>query len=123
MFISRINAHQDVDQSYIQVAGPSFQIRGTQVVCVCSGFANATHIVLQCRKGQLTLIGLGWSAEDNVPVTPHSIVHSDNVVGNPGSLSDERIKSGVTELDPATCLDLCNTLAPCAYLRTGNDEI
>ena len=50
-------------------------------------------------------------------------MHSDNIVGNPGSLSDERIKSGVSELNPATCLDLCNTLAPCAYLRTDNDEI
>ena len=28
VFISRINAHQDVDQSYIQIAGPSFQFRG-----------------------------------------------------------------------------------------------
>ena len=50
-------------------------------------------------------------------------MHSDNVVGNPGSLSDERIKTGITELDPTTCLDLCTTLAPCAYLRTDNDEI
>jgi len=50
-------------------------------------------------------------------------VHSDNIVGNPASLSDERIKSGVTEHDPATCLSFCNELAPCAYLRTDNDEI
>lgn len=123
VLIRRINAHQDVVQSYIQSAGPSFQFRGTLVVCVCSGYPSASHIGVKCRKGQLMLIGIEWSAQDNIPVTPHSITHSDNIVGQPSRLSDERLKTGITELNPASCLSICNTLAPCAYLRTGTDEI
>ena len=120
-FTTRINTHQPVSNGYIQTAGPTFQFDGEQIACLCSGFASYTHVRSQCRKGALMIGGLGWTSEVNVPPTPHSIVHSDKVVGKLGSLSDERIKSGVTALDPTTCLSLCNTLAPCAYLRTDQE--
>ena len=122
-FVTRINANQSAHSGYTSSGAGQYHMSGSQNVCVCSGFPNHTHIRFKAQKGECSICGLGWTSEVNVPTVPHGIVHSDNVIGNPGSLSDEKIKSGVTELDPATCLDLCNTLAPCAYLRTDNDEI
>ena len=37
-------------------------------------------------------MGLGFSREQDRPVTPMSVVHSDNVIGDPASLSDTRLK-------------------------------
>ena len=48
---------------------------------------------------------------------------SDNVIGNPGSLSDTKLKANVTALEPSNCLALCNALAPCAYNRIDTDEV
>ena len=56
-------------------------------------------------------------------MTPHSIVHSDCVVGSPGSLSDTKLKANVTELESSHCLSLCNALAPSAYNRVDTNEV
>ena len=44
-------------------------------------------------------------------------------MGNPSSLSDERIKENVSRLDPSNCLDVCNSLEPSLYLQTLDNEI
>ena len=44
-------------------------------------------------------------------------------MGNPSSLSDERIKDNVSRLDPSNCLSFCNTLQPSLYLQTLANEI
>ena len=67
------------------------------------------------------LMGLGFKTEDRD--IAHAFVHSDNITGNPSSLSDERIKDNVTSLDPSNCLSFCNTLQPSLYLQTLSNEI
>ena len=37
-------------------------------------------------------MGLAFTEEIDRPVAARSLVHSDNVIGNPGSLSDHRLK-------------------------------
>ena len=77
---------------------------------------------LKCRKGAIAIGGLGFTSEFNVPTTPHALVHADNIVGNTGSLSDERIKSAVTPLDADTCLHAVLALSPSMYVRTDPGE-
>ena len=50
-------------------------------------------------------------------------LHSDCITGMPHSLSDERIKDNVVELDSSNCLSFCNSLSASMYLRTDTDEI
>ena len=38
-------------------------------------------------------MGLGFTVEEDRPATPMSMVHNDNVIGLPSSLSDTRLKS------------------------------
>ena len=69
----------------------------------------------------LVCLGLGWRSEET---TTHAeaFIHSDNVRGNPSSLSDQRIKSDVSSLDPSNCLAFCNALRPSLYLQTLENE-
>ena len=54
---------------------------------------------------------------------PPPFVHSGLVFGNPSSLSDTRLKTNVTELEPSQCFSLCNALAPSAYNRIDTNEV
>ena len=67
------------------------------------------------------MLGMGWRSEEtNTHV--EAFCHSDNVIGNPPSLSHERIKENVSRLDPSICLDVCNPLEPSLYLQTLDNE-
>ena len=72
-------------------------------------------------RGTCMLMGLGFKTEDRD--IAHAFVHSDNITGNPSSLSDKRIKDSVTSLDPSNCLSFCNALQPSLYLQTLSNEI
>ena len=122
IFTTRLQTYQSINNGYTQTAGNMFQFNGVQIACICSGFANFTHVRIRCRKGALAIGGLGFATEYNVPTTPHALVHSDNVVGSPSSLSDERIKNAVTPLDADTCLDAVLALSPSMYVRTDPGE-
>ena len=91
------------------------------VVCVCSGFPNATKIWFYPQRGSFLFMGLAWTSE-NRDTHSGSWCHSDNIMGNPSSLSDERIKENVSRLDPSICLDVCNSLEPSLYLQTLDNE-
>ena len=67
------------------------------------------------------ILGLGWTSEER-DTHSGSWVHSDNVVGNTSSLSDQRVKADVSSLDPSLCLDFCNALRPAMYLQTLANE-
>ena len=68
------------------------------------------------------LMGLGFKTEDR-DIDNSAFVHSDNITGNPSSLSDERIKDNVTTLESAKCLSFCNALNPSMYLQTLANEV
>ena len=74
------------------------------------------------QKGSFFIIGLCWKTEDRDISYEHTI-HSDNIIGNPSSLSDERVKDNVSSLDPSNCLNFCNMLQPSLYLQTLSNEV
>ena len=92
------------------------------IVCVCSGYDSATSIRLKVRAGLCVICGLGWRSEETTAYSG-SFFHSDNVIGNPSSLNDERIKDNVSSLDPSNCLSFCNMLQPSLYLQTLSNEV
>ena len=92
------------------------------LVCVCTGFTTAVKIWFKPQKGLMSLNGIGWKTEDR-DIYDASWVHSDNIVGNPSSLSDERIKDNVSHLDPSNCLNFCNAINPSIYLQTLANEV
>ena len=67
------------------------------------------------------IFGLGWKSGRH-SIVPSPYTHSDCVIGDPSSLSDERLKSGITELEPDTCLDEVLALSPSMYIRTDPGE-
>ena len=67
------------------------------------------------------MFGSGWKTEDR-DLYDAAWVHSDNIMGNPSSQSDERIKDNVSSIDPSDCLSFCNSLSPSMYLQTLANE-
>ena len=59
---------------------------------ICSGYANFDQIVIKQRRGRVRIMGLGFTNEVVRPIAGMGQVHSDNVVGDPASLSDCRLK-------------------------------
>ena len=45
------------------------------------------------------------------------------MVGNPSSLSDERIRDNWVAIEPSNCLGFCNSLIPSLYLQTISNEV
>ena len=60
---------------------------------------------------------------DNVLPCDHtSFVHSDNIYGNPSSLSDARLKTNLTEVTPDQCLNTLRQIKPRTYDRDDIGE-
>ena len=93
----RVCTARDTQTNYI-VYGGGVQCFAA-VVCVCSGYETATKLWFYPQKNVNFICGLGWTDEETSTCSG-AFVHSDDVVGNPSSLSDERIKDHVTNLDP-----------------------
>ena len=100
--------------------GAGFQAN-MSTVCVCTGFPTAEKIIFRPMRGTCMLMGLGFKTEDRD--IAHAFVHSDNITGNPSSLSDERIKENVSSRESAKCLSFCNALNPSIYLQTLANEV
>ena len=115
----RVCTARDTQTNYIVYGGGVQTL--SSVVCVCSGYETAVKIWFYPQKNANFICGLGWTDEETSTFAG-AFVHSDNVVGNPSSLSDERIKDNVSSLDPSNCLSFCNTLQPSLYLQTLANE-
>ena len=119
LFVNRI-------QMGTTVGGTAYAYTGgyqacMSIVCVCTGYTTATKAIFRPMRRTCMLMGLGFKTEDRD--IAHAMVHSDNITGNPSSLSDGRVKDNVTSLDPSNCLSFCNTLNPALYLQTQANEI
>ena len=59
-----------------------------------------------------------------VPCDATSFVHSDNIYGNPSSLSDARLKTSLTEVTSEQCLNTLRHIKPQTYDRNdlGNER-
>ena len=64
-----------------------------RVDCIASGYATYSKARTKVKKGgEIRIMGLGFTKEVVRPVAAMSLVHSDNVSGDPSSLSDPRLK-------------------------------
>ena len=74
------------------------------------------------RKGTCRFMGLGFTKERDRPVVANSLVHSDNIVGDPSSLSDSRLKTGQSVVPGDTLTSIFNAIDTMEYdLHRGND--
>jgi len=80
------------------------------------------QLKIKCRKGRAMLMGLGFSKQVDRPVTPNSLVHSDNIVGDPQSLSDTRLKTDQSVVPGDKLTSIFNAIDTMEYdLHRGND--
>ena len=95
---------------------------GVRVSCVASGYHSYDQLKIVCRKGRVYLMGLAFTKQVDAPVTANSIVHSDNVVGDPASLSDTRLKSNQVVVPADNLTQIFNAIETKEYdLRRGTD--
>ena len=118
IFVTRLQTYQAVDNS----AGAN-HIGGIRVDRVMSGLQSFDQMEIRCRKGVLYLIGLAFSKETDRPSAPLALVHSDNVIGNPSSLSDTRIKFNQQDANQTALCNVFDALQPKVYDRQDNPEM
>ena len=79
------------------------------------------RIRITVRKGELLINMLKW-LDHRVSQPPSCWVHSDNVHGDLGSLSDRRLKSEVTPVSGTQALDVLSQIQGCTYEREDLDQ-
>ena len=87
------------------------------MVVVAAGHIDGpfSRIRFQGRKGAFTIMSVAY--QDHVLAQPPAFVHSDNIIGNPASLSDRRLKSEVTPVSGTQALDVLSQIQGCTYER------
>ena len=120
MWLNRIDTFQDGGYEYtqgtpqnpgsFQHAGCIYQILATNLQ---PGF---DRIRLLVRKGELLINMIKW-LDNRVAQPPAPYVHSDNVHGDPASLSDARLKKEVTPISGDQALSVLNQIQGCTYNR------
>ena len=68
------------------------------------------------RKGAIAVNFIAW-LDNRVAQPPAPYVHSDNVHGDPASLSDARLKKEVTPISGDQALSVLNQIQGCTYNR------
>ena len=95
---------------------------GVRVSCVASGYHSYDQVKIVARKGRIRVMGLAFSKEQDRPVTANSICHSDNIVGDPASLSDSRLKSNQVVVPTDNLTQIFSTIETKEYdLHRGAD--
>ena len=79
------------------------------------------RIRITVRKGELLINMLKW-LDHRVGQPPAGYVHSDNVHGDPASLSDARLKTEVTPVSGDQALEVLSLITACTYEREDMDQ-
>ena len=91
-------------------SGNIFQILATNLQPAYS------RIRLTLRKGAIAVNYIAW-LDNRVAQPPAGYVHSDNVHGDPASLSGARLKTEVTHVSCTQALDILSQIQGCTYER------
>ena len=118
IFVNRINTYQHVSNA----AGASHN-GGIRVDCIMSGLDSFDQVEIRCKKGILYLMSVCFTKEVDRPTTPIAVVHSDNVVGDPASLSDTRIKFNQQDANQTALCNVFDALRPKVYDRQDSEEM
>merc|ERR1711923_565222 len=119
-WLNRIDTYQNGGFEYTQGtiqnpgsyhhAGCTYQILATNLQ------PSYDRIRLFMRKGELLVNMIKW-LDERVAQPPSCWVHSDNVHGDPSSLSDARLKSEITPVSGEQALDVLSQIRGCTYER------
>ena len=112
IFTTRINTHNSVSNIH---NGGNYD--GVRVDCIVSGGypVGFGQIRIKVRKGCLRIMGLGFTKEVDRPVAALSGVHSDNVFGDPSSLSDTRLKANQQAVSAGTMTSIFDAVEAKEY--------
>ena len=75
-----------------------------------------SRIRFQGRKGAFNIIAV--AIQDHILNQDPNFVHSDNVIGDPNSLSDARLKTERTSVSGAQALSVLSSIEACTFERT-----
>ena len=78
-------------------------------------------IQLRVKKGIYHHMSIGFHASV-LPCDETGFIHSDNIIGDPGSLSDARLKSNLTEVTGEQCSTTLAQIQPQTYDREDLQE-
>ena len=80
-----------------------------------------TKIRFQGRRGAFNILSVAFQTEV-IPQETLGFIHSDNIVGDPNSLSDGRLKSQRTELSGQQAQNVLNQIKSYTYDRDDLDQ-
>ena len=92
-------------------------VNNSRMVVVAAGHIDGpfSRIRFQGRKGAFTIMSVAY--QDHVLAQPTAFVHSDNIIGNPASLSDKRLKEEIDPVSGTQALDVLSQIQGCTYER------
>ena len=93
-----------------------------RLVAVAAGHVDGpwSRIRFQGRKGTLNIMAVAFQ-EEVLPQTS-SFAHSDNIIGDPNSLSDGRLKTEQTPVSGDQALSILAQIQGCTYEREDLDQ-
>ena len=118
VYLTRIDVHNGASTAVFGAVHSGVRIQ--TIACDLDSFPGG-RLEIRCRKGIFHFMSLGFH-DSVLPCDATSFVHSDNIYGNPSSLSDSRIKESVQPLDGATALDIVAKCGGSVYTRPDLEE-
>ena len=111
IYLNRIDAYNGASQSW---HGNLFD--GVRISVAASNLDAFVRLEIRCRKGKYHHLSIGFHSSI-LPCNATPYVHSDNVYGYPGSLSDARLKTERTDVTGAQALSVLGYIHGCTYNR------
>ena len=86
-----------------------------------SGLQSFDQVEIRCRKGVFYFLNINFTNEIDRPTTPIAVCHIDNVVGDPSSLSDTRIKDNQALASQDSLCKVFDEIQPKTYDRIDSE--
>ena len=118
------NSHVCRLNTYAQQSSTTFNNNdGLRVECISSGWTDFDMIEFRVRRGRLNILSLGFSKDEALGTVATSVVHSQNVIGDPASLSDTRLKDNQAVVQDSTMSAIFDAIQPKEYdLHSQGDQ-
>ena len=121
MWLNRVDTYQSGGTEYTHgtVQNPgAYHHAGCIYQILCTNLQPGyDRIRIVVRKGEFLVNMIKW-LDLRVAQPPSCFVHSDLVYGDPGSLSDKRLKDETTSVSGAQALDVLSQIRGCTYERS-----
>ena len=122
IWYKRVNNHYT--EGYMRSDSPNHvEYAGQRFECVASAYApHFDQIVIKGKKGRYTIVAVSFSASPYNDVGRSDWVHSDNIIGDPSSLSDTRIKQNQEIASQDNLCKVFDDIDVKVYDRIENDD-